>query len=99
MGYEFINIKTEKIGAFEIYKAELKKDNEILQTAWWFDNGQEKIISQLEWRWKTALGNEPYRLINVTAISEEALNGQINELLLVNLFQQPKNEIVLDSKS
>lgn len=98
-GYEFINIKTEKIGAFEIYKAELKKDNEILQTAWWFDNGQEKIISQLEWRWKTALGNEPYRLINVTAISEEALNNQINKLLLVNLFQQPKNEIVLDGKS
>ena len=98
-GYEFINIKTEKIGAFEIYKAELKKDNEILQTAWWFDNGQEKIISQLEWRWKTALGNEPYRLINVTAISEEALNSQINELLLVNLFQQPESEIVLDGKS
>src|SRR5690606_31323895 len=59
-GYEFVNIKTEKIGAFEIYKAELKKDNEILQTAWWFDNGKEKVISQLEWRWKTALGNEPY---------------------------------------
>ena len=98
-GYKFINIKTEKIGAFEIYKAELKKDNEILQTAWWFDNGQEKIISQLEWRWKTALGNEPYRLINVTAISEEALNNQINELLLVNLFQQPESEIVLDGKS
>lgn len=98
-GYEFVNIKTEKIGAFEIYKAELKKDNEILQTAWWFDNGKEKVISQLEWRWKTALGNEPYRLINVTAISEEALNGQINELLLVNLFQQPESEIVLGGKS
>lgn len=90
-GYEFINIKTEKIGAFEIYKAELKKDNEILQTAWWFDNGQEKIISQLEWRWKTALGNEPYRLINVTAISQENLNLQINELLMQNLFQKKKN--------
>ena len=90
-GYEFINIKTEKIGAFEIYKAELKKDNEILQTAWWFDNGQEKIISQLEWRWKTALGNEPYRLINVTAISQKNLNLQINELLMQNLFQKKKN--------
>ncbi|MDT8411333.1 MAG: exosortase N [Vicingaceae bacterium] len=98
-GYEFINIKTEKIGAFEIYKAELKKDNEILQTAWWFDNGQEKIISQLEWRWKTALGNEPYRLINVTAISENELNKQINELLLKNLFQKTKNNFLLDNKS
>jgi exosortase N len=37
-GYDFINIKTEKIGSDEIYTAELKKDNEILQIAWWFDN-------------------------------------------------------------
>jgi len=45
----------------------------------------------LEWRWKTALGNEPYRLINVTAISQENLNLQINELLMQNLFQKKKN--------
>lgn len=85
-GYEFINIKTMKKGSFEIYKAELKNGDEILQTAWWFDNGKDKIISQLDWRWKTAIGKEPYRLINITSVSKEELTNQINHLLGMNLF-------------
>lgn len=85
-GYEFENIKIEKIGLFEIYTADLKKDNEMLKTAWWFDNGKEKTISQLDWRWKTAWGEEPYRLINVTTNTKDELNNQINQLIKKNFF-------------
>lgn len=85
-GYEFENIKVEKIGLFEIYTADLKKENETLKTAWWFDNGNIKTISQLEWRWKTARGEEPFRLINVTTSSKDELNNQINQLIKKNLF-------------
>ncbi|NQX98787.1 MAG: hypothetical protein HRT73_13040 [Flavobacteriales bacterium] len=87
-GYEFINIKIEKLGAFEIYTAELKKDDEILQTAWWFDNGKAKTISQLDWRWKTALGDEPYRLINITTTSKNELKKQIYNLITEDLFEE-----------
>ncbi len=85
-GYAFKNIKTQKVDSIEIYTAELKKGNEILQTAWWFDNGKEKTISQLEWRWKTAWGDEPYRLVNITAISKEELDSQIRSMIQMNLF-------------
>lgn len=92
-GYDFINIKNEKIGAFDVYTAELKKEDEILQTAWWFDNGKEKTISQLDWRWKTALGDEPYRLINITSTSKEELNKQIHKLITKNLFKNSDKKI------
>ena len=87
-GYEFINIKAETLGAYQIYKAELKKDKEILHTAWWFDNGKEKTISQLDWRWNTAIGHEPYRLINITSTSKKELNSEIYSLLIKDLFNQ-----------
>jgi exosortase N len=92
-GYDFMNIKIENIGAFEIYTAELKKEDEILQTAWWFDNGKDKTTSQLDWRWKTALGDEPYRLINVTSVSKKELNMQIHNLIMQNLFKESNKKI------
>ena len=85
-GYEFINIKTEQHNNFNIYTAELKKDDEILQTAWWFDNGTDKTISQLDWRWKSATGHEPYRLINITATTQQELKSQVERLINKNLF-------------
>lgn len=85
-GYEFINIKTEKHNNYTIYTAQLKKDEEILQTAWWFDNGKDKTISQLDWRWKTATGNEPYRLINITTTNQQELKNQVERLIKKNLF-------------
>lgn len=86
-GYEFINIKAQQIGTYEYYRAELKKEDEILQTAWWFDNGKDKTISQLDWRWKTATGDEPYRLINITTVSKKELEKQIKTLIRKNLFE------------
>ncbi len=87
-GYEFINIKLEHKGAYVYYTAELQKEGEILQTAWWFDNGKDKTISQIHWRWKTAIGDEPYRLINVTATSKDELQHQVNQLIDENLFKE-----------
>ncbi len=85
-GYEFKNINTTQIGNYDIYTAELHKEKEVLYTAWWFDNGQEKTISQLDWRWKTALGAEPFRLINLTAISKEDLDLQVKDVIGMDLF-------------
>ncbi len=85
-GYEFKNIQTSKVENNLIYTAELVKDDDILQTAWWFDNGKEKTISQLDWRWKTACGEEPFRLVNITSYSKEVLEEQILEMMDRDLF-------------
>jgi len=65
----------------KIYTAQLIKENDLLQTAWWFDNGKHKTHSQLEWRWKSILGATPYRLINITTETKDQLKNEIGSLI------------------
>jgi len=86
-GYEFSEEKIIHINEYEIYFSVLTANNgENLYTAWWYDNGKHKTISQLEWRWKMLLGSEPYRLVNVTCVSHEELKIETSKMLGYNLF-------------
>ena len=85
-GYEFKKIKKERIAGIELYTAELTKGEDILHTAWWFDNGKTKTIREWQWRWETLQGEEGFRLINLSANSKAELEHQIKSFLSFSLF-------------
>ncbi|MEZ4772764.1 MAG: exosortase N [Bacteroidia bacterium] len=80
-GYETEHIRTMEVSGKEVFLAELRKDKEILYTAWWYDNGTQQTLSQFEWRWNTLKGEKPFSLINLTAADEITLRAQCRELL------------------
>ena len=87
-GYAIKNQKESNIKGFIIQTAELVHQNgDSLYTAWWFDNGVEKTGLQFEWRKKSLLGSQPFRLINVTTESKKESEQQIKRLLNLNLFE------------
>ena len=86
-GYEFSAEKIVSINAHKVYFSILTaKTGENLYTAWWYDNGKHKTISQLDWRWNMFLGSKPYRLVNVTCTSKTELEAQVGKIIDSNLF-------------
>ncbi len=81
-GYNFSAEQIISIAGQEVYCSVLKKEaSSKLHTAWWYDNGNHQTISQIEWRWNMLLGENPYRLINVTCNTREDLLLQVQILL------------------
>jgi len=72
-GYNFTSIRKQTIAGREVYAGILTKGADKIYSAWWFDNGSLKTVSQLEWRWKAAQGSKPFYLVNVNATSEAGL--------------------------
>jgi exosortase N len=85
-GYEFKNIHKKTINNTEIYTGKLQKGEDILFTAWWFDNGNYKTIDQLDWRWRVMNGEEEFSLINVNSVNEKDLINEVNKILNKNIF-------------
>jgi exosortase N len=65
-GYQLRGEREGTVCGAPIWIAELHKPGKILYTAWWYDNQREIVAGQWDWRWNTAKGNGPYRLVNVT---------------------------------
>jgi exosortase N len=82
-GFSMEEISETKCCGYSIYRARLKKKNKTQYTAWWYDNGSNKTISQWEWRFSKG---EPYRTFNVTAASEQELDKLCDEYLRKKLF-------------
>lgn len=80
-GYVFNRIKEEFIQNYKIYTGTLTHKNDKLYTAWWFTNGEVITNSQLDWRWRVLRGEPKFKLINVTANSENELKKVIAEWL------------------
>ena len=85
-GYKFKKIKKETIAGIEVYTAELTHGTDVLQTAWWFDNGKTQTIQEWQWRWDTMQGEEGFRLINLSANNKEELKTQIRSFLEFSFF-------------
>ena len=64
----------------------LTNESDTLYTSWWFDNGNDKTISQWEWRKNSFLGSEAYRLVNTSANSWDELEKLTSFMLHQNLF-------------
>ena len=79
-GYEFKEIKKEKVGMQEIYTAILCKSHEKLYTAWWYSNGSKSTTEQWQWRWDMLKGATDYAVINLTSACRETLINEIKSL-------------------
>jgi exosortase N len=79
-GYDFKNVNTLQVKGIEIYIGELIKDDDIIYTAWWFDNGNQKTINPLNWRWKVLKGEDEFSLINVNTSDKDLLLTEIEHL-------------------
>ena len=70
-----------ELGDQTIYIAKLDNGQEILHTAWWYDNGTERTTSQLSWRFRQMKGAAPFKLVNVTSSSMDRLMVEASYLL------------------
>ncbi|WP_207495397.1 exosortase N [Aridibaculum aurantiacum] len=76
-GYNLKHINTTTIAGLVVYTARLEKEKDVLYTSWWYDNGKEKTISQLQWRWNMMKGSSPYAIINITTSSPAQLAEEV----------------------
>lgn len=79
-GYSFTHIQKETVGEKEIFTGILKKRNEVVYAAWWFDSGKFQTTEQSDWRWR-ALKGENFYLINVNSGNKEKLEEEVKRLL------------------
>jgi exosortase N len=86
-GYTFKNTQKETISGHEIYYGQLIKNEEVLYTAWWYDNGTIQTIDQFNWRIRMMRGEEKFSLINVTAADENTLKKNIQSIFEYQLLQ------------
>ncbi len=76
-GYEFKQVKKEKMEGFDTYTATLENGNDRLFSRWWYDNGTTLTLDEWSWRWSGILGNEKgFWLINLTATDEALLKKE-----------------------
>ena len=80
-GFQFKHIRTEMINGMLIYVAELVKKDEKLYTAWWYDNDHIITHSQWDWRWRNLKGENPFKLVNVTAEKLDFLRNACKDFL------------------
>ncbi len=83
-GYTFGHVKSMLINDIEIYTGILKKGDDTLQTAWWYDNGKIQTASQTAWRTAILNGEPNFNLVNITAIDTVTLYKNIKFILKNN---------------
>ena len=86
-GWTFKHIHKTQIGGIPVFSAEIEKEDTILKTVWWYDNGKQKTINESEWRWNTMFGQGNYSLVNITSDDEKTLDLEVGELYNQNLFE------------
>ena len=79
-GYNFTYIRQEEVNGHCIYLAKLQKEDHSLHTAWWYDNGSHRTCSQLDWRFRTAKGQSPFRLVNLASQDLAGLLKAVGEV-------------------
>ncbi len=84
-GFKLDEITEVSCGNYKIMQAILRKDTIVQHTAWWYDNGHDKTISQMKWRLSKG---EPYRIVNITTDKKERLVALCREFLGRNLFEE-----------
>jgi exosortase N len=87
-GYTFEHVQKTICHSKEIFIGKLKKGQDSIYCAWWFDNGTDKTIRQIDWRWSVLKGADNYSLINVNATDEKKMFAITEELLTKNIFKE-----------
>lgn len=87
-GYEFNQLKERQFKDVIVYTGMLQSNDDVLHTAWWYDNGKKRTVSQLNWRWDMLRGAHKYSVVNVTCNSAEELNREVNKILTTGLLNK-----------
>ena len=98
-GYELKQIAEEEMGGSKVYTALLQNGSDQLFTAWWYENGSNRTIDQLNWRMDALTGGNNYSVVNVTAASKDLLLKAIIHINHENLIPRlclPQKETALD---
>ena len=82
-GFTFTHEVVEDFRGGEICMGLLVSGDEQRYTAWWYDNGRVRTVGQLDWRWRAAHGEGPFRLVNVTADTPQQLMSVVSQLFTV----------------
>ena len=77
---------------YTFFVAELSSDHNHLYTTWWYDNGDTKTHSQINWRLHSINGEENFRLINVTANSKQDAIKVSKAIMETSLFKTHENK-------
>ena len=85
-GYNFEQVREETISGKMLYSGRLKKGNEELFTAWWYQFDNRYTINQWEWRVDMLKHDAHYSLVNVTAASRESLEKELAAIFRSNPF-------------
>ena len=80
-GYTFKNEKLLEVENHQINTATLVKNNEILYTAWWYDNGIDKTGNNLSWRWNTIRSQQSCHMLNVTCMDFSTLYMEVEKII------------------
>jgi len=78
-GYQFSEVKIDSIGGKQVYTGILKKDNDKLYTAWWFENTTSQTPHEWNWRWKSINGNGNFYMVNVNCTHQEILEKWVEK--------------------
>lgn len=79
-GYVFHKIEKIKTRALEVNIAELKKGEDRLYTAWWFESTKSKTGDHLDWRLRSLKNGEQFYLVNLTCNTRSELLHEIKKL-------------------
>jgi exosortase N len=87
-GYEFTQLKEQQYKSVIVYTGVLQSKDDVLYTAWWYDNGKKRTVSQLSWRWDMVKGADKYSVVNVTCNTEKDLNREVNKILATDFLNK-----------
>ncbi len=80
-GYQFGQVWEANYSNTHYYTGLLEKGKEQLYTAWWYDNGHTRTISQTRWRWLDLGGAAGFSLVNVMARDKSVLERQVQRMI------------------
>jgi exosortase N len=80
-GFQVKNEELIELFGTEVYFANLESETTTLYTAWWYDNGIYQTTNQIDWRWRTIIGEGPFRLINITTDNSAQLFNEVSRFL------------------
>ena len=80
-GFEFRALRRRTIEGADCYFATIEREGQRFVTAWWLDNGEIATTNEFEWRMRSARGEAPFWLVNLTGVSEVATEGLVREFL------------------
>ena len=87
-GFEFKAVQKEFIEDIEIFTAMITNEDDLLYTAWWYDNGAQKTITEMDWRLATLKQGKGFHLINVSSYDQAHLRKEVENLLKNPIISQ-----------